>query len=153
MLSARDAAERAVHHVTAMTGRTAECVIGIERLHPDGASPSPGGGGAARRPAAAQAGEKAEQKTNAKTAARNEPQGEAKDAPEGAAAAQGEGNGEAKTCGEGGWRVVVEVVETHRIPNSADILATYQAEIDEDGELISYRRLHRYLRGRTATPQ
>ncbi|GAA3956481.1 hypothetical protein GCM10023085_43800 [Actinomadura viridis] len=84
MLSAADAAERAVHHVTGLTGRTAESVIGIER-----------------------AGQKDE-----------------------------------------GWRVTVEVVETHRIPDSADILAIYQAEVDGAGELVSYRRLRRYPRGR-----
>lgn len=48
-----------------------------------------------------------------------------------------------------GWRVGVEVVETHRIPDSADILATYEAELDSDGELTTYRRVRRYPRGRT----
>jgi Gas vesicle synthesis protein GvpO len=46
-----------------------------------------------------------------------------------------------------GWRVTVEIVETHRIPDSADILATYETEVDSDGELVSYRRVGRYLRG------
>ncbi|XVQ15686.1 gas vesicle protein GvpO [Spirillospora sp. CA-255316] len=95
MLSAAEAAKRAVHHVTEMTGRAAESVIGIQRAAPDGDG--------ADRDAAG---------------------------------------------GEGGWCVTVEVVETHRIPDSADILATYQAEVDADGELVSYRRLRRYLRGR-----
>jgi hypothetical protein len=89
MLSARDAAESAVEHVTKMTGRAAESVIGVER-----------------------------------------------------AALDGEGGG-------GGWRVTVEVVETHRIPDSADILAAYLAEVDGEGALVSYRRLRRYPRGRT----
>ena len=48
-----------------------------------------------------------------------------------------------------GWRVGVEVVESHRIPDSADILASYEVGLDEDGELISYRRTKRYLRGQT----
>ena len=47
-----------------------------------------------------------------------------------------------------GWRVTVEVVEDRRIPSSTDILATYEAEIDGDGELLSYRRVRRYSRGR-----
>lgn len=47
-----------------------------------------------------------------------------------------------------GWSVGVEVVETHRIPDSTDILAVYQAELDADGELTSYHRSDRYLRGR-----
>ena len=48
-----------------------------------------------------------------------------------------------------GWLVGVEVVESHRIPDSADILATYEVCLDEDGELISYRRVQRYSRGQT----
>ncbi|MDT7564032.1 MAG: hypothetical protein QOG76_2656 [Pseudonocardiales bacterium] len=49
---------------------------------------------------------------------------------------------------EDGWCVAVELVETHRIPDTADILAIYEAELDEHGELVSYRRTRRYLRGR-----
>ncbi|MFC4053648.1 gas vesicle protein GvpO [Actinomadura syzygii] len=82
MLSATEAASRAVEHVTGMTGRAAECVVGIERR------------------------------------------------------------------GEGGWRVAVEVVEIRRIPDSADILAIYDTEVDADGELVGYRRARRYPRGR-----
>ncbi|WP_131736821.1 gas vesicle protein GvpO [Actinomadura roseirufa] len=81
MISAAEAAKHAVEHVTVMTGRSAESVVGIER-----------------------AGD--------------------------------------------GWRVTVEVVETHRIPDSADILAAYDTEVDADGELVSYRRARRYPRGR-----
>ena len=44
--------------------------------------------------------------------------------------------------------VGVEVVEDRRIPSSADILATYHATIDAEGELVAYRRLRRYTRGR-----
>lgn len=46
-----------------------------------------------------------------------------------------------------GWLVTVEVVEDRRIPSSTDILATYDAELDADGELQSYRRTRRYSRG------
>jgi hypothetical protein len=80
MLSASDAAELAVRHVTEMTKRVAEGVVGAEHA-------------------------------------------------------------------DDGWRVTVEVVETHRIPDSADILAIYEAEVDAEGELVSYRRVGRYLRG------
>ncbi|MCP9947731.1 MULTISPECIES: gas vesicle protein GvpO [Actinomadura] len=82
MLSASKAAECAVEHVTAMTGRSAESVVGVER------------------------------------------------------------------AGEDGWRITVEVVETRRIPDSADILAVYDTEVDADGELVAYRRARRYPRGR-----
>lgn len=82
MLSASEAAKRAAEHVTAMTGRAAECVVGVERT------------------------------------------------------------------GDDGWRILVEVVETRRIPDSADILAIYDTEVDADGDLVSYRRARRYPRGR-----
>lgn len=80
MLSASDAAELAVRHVTDLTKREAEGVVGVERS-------------------------------------------------------------------DDGWRVTVEIAETRRIPDSADILATYETELDSDGELVSYRRVGRYLRG------
>ena len=48
-----------------------------------------------------------------------------------------------------GWRIELEVVETRRIPDTADILAVYEVQMDEDGDLISYRRISRYPRGRT----
>lgn len=49
---------------------------------------------------------------------------------------------------EDGWEVGIEVVETHRIPDSTDILAVYRVAVDEDGELVSYHRDRRYYRGR-----
>ncbi|MGW7690004.1 gas vesicle protein GvpO [Streptomyces asiaticus] len=49
---------------------------------------------------------------------------------------------------EDGWTIGIEVVETHRIPDSTDILAEYQVELDDRGELVSYRRTERYYRGR-----
>lgn len=47
-----------------------------------------------------------------------------------------------------GWRVGVEVVEDQRVPSTADILAVYEAELDADGRLRSYRRIRRYPRSR-----
>ncbi|HET6357390.1 gas vesicle protein GvpO [Streptomyces sp.] len=49
---------------------------------------------------------------------------------------------------EQGWQVGIEVVESHRIPDSTDILAVYLVEMDDAGELISYRREKRHYRGR-----
>jgi Gas vesicle synthesis protein GvpO len=49
---------------------------------------------------------------------------------------------------EDGWVVQVEVVEDRRVPSSGDILALYEAEMDMEGNLLSYRRLRRYRRGR-----
>jgi hypothetical protein len=48
---------------------------------------------------------------------------------------------------EDGWKIGVEVVETRRIPDSADILATYEVRVDAEAQLVSYRRAHRYARG------
>ncbi|WP_262380001.1 gas vesicle protein [Nonomuraea sp. PA05] len=45
-----------------------------------------------------------------------------------------------------GWLVNVEVIEDRRIPSSGDILAVYQAQIDQEGRLLSYRRVRRYRR-------
>jgi Gas vesicle synthesis protein GvpO len=46
-----------------------------------------------------------------------------------------------------GWKVQVEVVEVRRIPDTTDVLALYEVQVDEDGDLESYRRLKRYTRG------
>jgi hypothetical protein len=46
-----------------------------------------------------------------------------------------------------GWRVAVEVLELERIPSTTDVMATYEVNLDEEGELQGYRRVHRYLRG------
>jgi Gas vesicle synthesis protein GvpO len=47
---------------------------------------------------------------------------------------------------EGGWLVQVEVVEVPRIPDSTSVLASYLVAVDDNGELQSYRREHRYYR-------
>ena len=47
---------------------------------------------------------------------------------------------------DGAWLVGVEVVETRRVPDSTDILAVYEAELDTEGELAAYRRVKRYSR-------
>ena len=46
-----------------------------------------------------------------------------------------------------GWQVQLEVLEVSRIPNTTDLLALYQVDVDSDGELVAYRRLSRYVRG------
>jgi hypothetical protein len=48
---------------------------------------------------------------------------------------------------EDGWKIGVEVVEARRIPDSADILASYEVRVDSEAQLVSYRRIHRYARG------
>lgn len=48
---------------------------------------------------------------------------------------------------EDGWKVEIEVLELSRIPNTTDVLASYEVMVDSDGELEGYKRLHRYVRG------
>jgi hypothetical protein len=47
---------------------------------------------------------------------------------------------------EKGWRVVAEMIELKRIPDSSDILASYELLLDEKGHLLSYQRTRRYSR-------
>jgi hypothetical protein len=47
---------------------------------------------------------------------------------------------------DGGWRVALEVLELARVPDTNDLLATYEMELDEDGELVGCRRVRRYAR-------
>ncbi|MGW3667817.1 gas vesicle protein GvpO [Streptomyces sp. NPDC005141] len=46
-----------------------------------------------------------------------------------------------------GWCVVVDVLELPRIPDTTSLLASYEVRIDQDGELMEYRRVRRYRRG------
>jgi hypothetical protein len=48
---------------------------------------------------------------------------------------------------DGDWQVGVEVVETHRIPDTTDVLAIYEVRLDGGGTLLSYRRARRFARG------
>jgi hypothetical protein len=48
-----------------------------------------------------------------------------------------------------GWIVEVEVLEVERVPETSDVLASYQVEIDDDGEIVEFHRLRRYLRTQT----
>ena len=47
---------------------------------------------------------------------------------------------------DGDWQVLVQVVELERIPNSTDVLGAYRVNLDEDGEVVGYRRIRRYVR-------
>jgi hypothetical protein len=49
---------------------------------------------------------------------------------------------------DGGWEITVEVVELSRIPTSTDVLASYEADLDADGNVLEYRRVRRYFRNR-----
>ncbi len=48
---------------------------------------------------------------------------------------------------EEGWHVAVDLIEMKRIPDTGDVLATYEALLDDEGNLLRYQRTKRYLRG------
>jgi hypothetical protein len=48
--------------------------------------------------------------------------------------------------GNDGWNVTVQVVELSRIPPTTDVLGTYAVTLDNDGEVIGYRRQRRFHR-------
>ena len=50
------------------------------------------------------------------------------------------------TRDEDGWTVTVQVVELERIPNSTDVLGSYDVVVDRDGDVVGYRRTKRYHR-------
>ena len=54
---------------------------------------------------------------------------------------------------DGRWKVTVELLELSRIPKTDDVLGTYQASIETSGEVIAYRRVRRYARGRSLQEQ
>ncbi|MEU8029804.1 gas vesicle protein [Streptomyces sp. NPDC049099] len=49
---------------------------------------------------------------------------------------------------EDGWVLEVEVLELARVPDTMSLMASYQVELDDDGQLTGYRRVRRYERGR-----
>ena len=48
---------------------------------------------------------------------------------------------------EEGWHVNVDMVEMKYVPDTGDVLAIYEALMDDKGNLISYQRTRRYHRG------
>jgi hypothetical protein len=45
-----------------------------------------------------------------------------------------------------GWKVTLEVVELRRIPESTDVLASYEVDLDGDGRFLGFERGRRYHR-------
>jgi hypothetical protein len=54
-----------------------------------------------------------------------------------------------RTRADGGWSVLVDVVELARIPDSTSVMATYRVDVDGAGELAACERLRRFTRGAT----
>ena len=45
------------------------------------------------------------------------------------------------------WDVTVSVLELSRVPNTTDVIGTYEVQLDERGTLRGYRRSGRHYRG------
>lgn len=48
---------------------------------------------------------------------------------------------------DGGWSILIDVVELERIPSTTSVIGTYRVDVDQDGDLLSYERLRRFHRG------
>jgi len=51
-----------------------------------------------------------------------------------------------------GWHIQVEVVEKRSIPDSQDILATYEVVVDDEARVVNLTRLGMRRRNETAIP-
>lgn len=47
---------------------------------------------------------------------------------------------------EDGWTAMVDVLELERVPETTDVLASYEVTFDADGEVTGYRRIRRFQR-------
>ena len=47
---------------------------------------------------------------------------------------------------EDGWTAMVDVLELERVPETTDVLASYEVTFDGDGEVTGYRRVRRFQR-------
>jgi hypothetical protein len=45
------------------------------------------------------------------------------------------------------WCVTVDALELARIPNTTDVIGSYEVRLDPEGTLRGYRRIRRYTRG------
>jgi hypothetical protein len=54
---------------------------------------------------------------------------------------------------DGTWKVTVEMLELSRVPETDDVLGAYETELDENGELLGYRRIRRYARSQAGDSQ
>jgi hypothetical protein len=50
---------------------------------------------------------------------------------------------------DGRWVVTVEVVELARLPNTMDVMGTFEVTLSEAGELVRFRRSGRHRRSQT----
>jgi hypothetical protein len=51
--------------------------------------------------------------------------------------------------GDDNWVIRVEALELTRVPQTMDVLGTYEVKLSDDGELVGFRRRRRYHRAST----
>lgn len=51
------------------------------------------------------------------------------------------------------WTVIVELLELERVPDTDDVLGSYEAQLDENGDLLGYRRVRRYPRSQAGSDE
>jgi hypothetical protein len=44
------------------------------------------------------------------------------------------------------WTAKVDVCELERVPSTTDVMATYEVQLDGNGNLLGYRRVRRFMR-------
>ena len=54
---------------------------------------------------------------------------------------------------EKGWQIQVELVEKKSLPDSMDILATYEVQLDDEGTLLEFKRGAMRKRLETVNPE
>ena len=47
---------------------------------------------------------------------------------------------------DGGWAVRLEVVDVRRIPESTDVLSSYEVVLDDEGNVVRMTQVRRYRR-------
>jgi hypothetical protein len=52
---------------------------------------------------------------------------------------------------DGGWIVTVELLEMARVPETTDVLGSYDVHVDPEGRIIDFQRGPRYLRAEVGT--
>ena len=52
-------------------------------------------------------------------------------------------------AGDDRWVVTVEVVELERVPNTMDVMGTFEVTLSEEGNLVGLRRSGRHRRSQT----
>lgn len=50
---------------------------------------------------------------------------------------------------DGGFSILVDVVELERIPSTTSVLCTYRVDADSEGHLVGYERIRRFVRATT----